>query len=376
MSLSPPPALSPPPPPAGASTLERPRPSRTRRDGSEFAPLLRQVREHGLLARTPVRYGVEIVVNALCLAGTWAAVFALGGSWQVLWLAVPMAVFGARTAFVGHDSAHRQITGSRRTGRLLGLLHGDLLLGMGYGWWDEKHTRHHAHPNHEGRDPDVEVGALVWSRAQAVDRAGFVRFLTKWQGWLFIPMLLLEGVALKVASVQDLKRRPPADRRAEGILLAAHAVGYVTLLALALPPGAAVAFAVLHHALFGLHLGLSFAPNHKGMPMPKDEDGELGHLRRQVITSRNVTGGPVTSWMLGGLNHQIEHHLFPGMPRYRLRAARPLVHAYCAGIGVPYTETGLLDSYRQALRHLHCVGADLRAADRARRRERRTGTAR
>ncbi|MDI5967453.1 fatty acid desaturase family protein [Streptantibioticus silvisoli] len=334
--------------------------------GSEFAPLLRLVRDSGLLRRRGGRYAVEIGVNALALAGVWAAVVAVGGSWWALWLAVPMALLGGRTAFIGHDAGHQQIAGGRRVNRLLGLIHGDLLLGMGYGWWNDKHNRHHAHPNHVGKDPDVEVGALVWTRAQAVDRAGFARFLTKYQAWLFFPMLLLEGLALKVASVRDLARRPAGERRVEGALLAAHAVGYVALLAWAMPPGIAVAFAVLHHALFGLHLGASFAPNHKGMDMPGDGDEHRGHLRRQVLTSRNVRGGRVTDWFLGGLNYQVEHHLFPSMPRHRLRRAQPLVRAYCARIGVPYTEAGLLDSYRQAMRHMHAVGADLRRTDRRR----------
>jgi len=79
-----------------------------------------------------------------------------------------------------------------------------------------------------------------------------------------------------------------------------------------------------------------------------------------VLTSRNVRGGGVTDWFLGGLNYQIEHHLFPSMPRPNLRLAQPLVREHCARIGLPYTETGLVESYAGALRHLHRVGAPLR----------------
>jgi fatty acid desaturase len=135
--------------------------------------------------------------------------------------------------------------------------------------------------------------------------------------------------------------------------------GYAALLLTALPLPQAVAFAALHHALFGLHLGCAFAPNHKGMEMP-EEGARWGHLRRQVLTSRNVRGNPVVDFLLGGLNYQIEHHLFPSLPRPHLRLARPLVRAHCARIGVPYTETGLVDSYAQALGHMHAVGAPLR----------------
>ncbi|MEE4542315.1 acyl-CoA desaturase [Streptomyces sp. V4-01] len=329
--------------------------------GSEFAPLLRQVRQAGLLRRRPGWYAGLIAANAVAVAAVWAAVVLVGasGTWWVLALAPPAAVLSARTGFVGHDAGHQQIAAGRRANRAIALLHGNLLLGMGAGWWSDKHNRHHAHPNHVGKDPDVEVGALVWTRAQAVRREGFARWLTKHQAWLFLPMLLLEGLALKVASFRDLRRMPARERALEGGLLVAHVAGYAALLLGALPLWQAVVFALLHHALFGVHLGLSFAPNHKGMAMP-EEGARWGHLRRQVLTSRNVRGNPVTDFLLGGLNYQIEHHLMPSLPRPHLRLARPLVRAHCARLGVPYAETGLLDSYAQAFAHMHEVGAPLR----------------
>ncbi|MFI9100346.1 fatty acid desaturase family protein [Streptomyces fildesensis] len=329
--------------------------------GSDFAPLLREVKEHGLFKRRPGYYAAAITLNLAALGAIWSGVLLLGGSWLVLLLALPAAVFGARTAFFGHDAGHQQIARSRDRNRLIGLVHANLLLGMSYGWWNDKHNRHHANPNHIEKDPDVEVGALVWTRAQAVERQGFARFLTRHQARLFFPMLLLEGIALKVSSFQSLKSRPARERGVEGALLTAHLLGYVSLLLIAMPVGQAIAFALLHHALFGLHLGSAFAPNHKGMEMP-EPGSRWGHLRRQVLTSRNVRGGLVTDWFLGGLNYQIEHHLFPNMPRPHLRLTQPLVREHCARLGVRYTETGLLDSYAQALSHMHEVGAPLREA--------------
>ncbi len=330
--------------------------------GSDFAPLLRQVRAAGLLDRRRGRYALAVAVDLLALAATAAGIVHVGDSWWTLLLAVPLAVFCARTAFTGHDSGHSQIAGTRRANRALGLVHADLLLGMSYGWWNDKHNRHHANPNHVDKDPDVGEGALVWTRRQAARRAGFAGWLTRHQAALFFPLLLLEGINLKVSGVRDLKRREPGQRRLETLLLTLHAAGYATLLLCAMSPGKAVVFALLHHALFGLHLGMVFAPNHKGMEMP-DPDGERwGHLRRQVLTSRNVRGGPVTDWFMGGLNYQIEHHLFPSMPRAHLRLARPLVRAHCETVGLSYAETGLVDSYAQALRHMHDVGAPLREA--------------
>jgi fatty acid desaturase len=333
------------------------------RAGSEFAPLLKAVKGQGLLDRRTGWYATRITVNLLALAATVTGMVLTGDTWWNLLLAVPLSVFWARSAFFGHDAGHAQITRGKGAGRLIGLFHSDLLLGMSYAWWNDKHNRHHANPNHMDKDPDVGVGALVWTQRQAEQREGFARWLTRNQARLFFPMLLLEGIALKVYGFQDLKRQPPRERAVEAPLLIAHLVGYAMLLLSVMSPGKALVFALVHHALFGLHLGMTFAPNHKGMEMldPNDPgDSGWGHLRRQVLTSRNVRGGFLTDWFLGGLNYQIEHHLFPNMPRPHLRLAQPMVRAHCAALGIPYAETSLADSYRQALEHMHEVGAPLR----------------
>jgi fatty acid desaturase len=79
-------------------------------------------------------------------------------------------------------------------------------------------------------------------------------------------------------------------------------------------------------------------------------------LRRQVLTSRNVHGGWLTDLALGGLNYQIEHHLFPSMPRPNLRRSQTLVKTFCQQQDLPYCQTSLARSYAQALRHLNTVG--------------------
>ncbi|MFF8955513.1 fatty acid desaturase family protein [Streptomyces sp. NPDC014894] len=340
-----------------------------RRSGSEFAPLLRIVREQGLLERRTGWYVRGMLVNLLALAAVVTGTILLGGSWWVLALAPALALFSTRTAFFAHDAGHSQIAADRRTGRIIQLLHANLLLGMSQEWWNDKHNRHHANPNHVDKDPDVAADILVFTQRQAVGRAGFRRLLTRHQAWLFFPLTTLEGIALKLYGFRAVFSAPSADgprlsaraRSLEGLLLVVHVVAYAALLLTAMPLGQALVFALVHQMLLGLHLGMAFAPNHKGMEMADEENGkEWGHLRRQVLTSRNVRGGPVTDWLLGGLNYQIEHHLFPSMPRPHLRLAQPLVRAHCRALSLGYCETGLVESYRQALGHMREVGEPLR----------------
>ncbi|MCO1660960.1 acyl-CoA desaturase [Pseudonocardia sp. S2-4] len=315
--------------------------------------------------RRPGYYVLRFALLAGWHAATIAAFLLLGDSWWQLLVAVAAAFGSGQTALLAHDVAHRQVFRTRRPSAVVGRLLGNVGVGMSYGWWTDKHTRHHANPNHEGLDPDVEPGALVWTEEQARGSRGVLRFLNRHQATLFFPLITLAAVDLRRASLQALLTRGGRRVPVRGLelgLIAAHLLGYVAALFLVLPPGLAVAFLVVHQALFGLYLGSVFAPNHKGMPLLQStEPTRMDFLRKQVLTSRNVRGGRLTDRplhvLMGGLNHQIEHHLFPSMPTANLRAARDVVRGYCAEIGVPYHETGLIRSWRESLAQLRTASA-------------------
>jgi fatty acid desaturase len=197
---------------------------------------------------------------------------------------------------------------------------------------------------------------LAFSPEQHRAKRGRVsQFIARRQGYLFLPLLMAEAVQLHASSIQALIRRGIRHRTWEAILLGLHVAGYLAAVLLVLSPVKAAVFIVVHQALFGLYLGCSFAPNHKGMPVLAAGD-QTDFLRRQVLTSRNVRGNWFVDLALGGLNYQIEHHLFPSMPRPNLRRSQPLVRAFCQLHRVSYCETTLFRSYAQALGHLHDVG--------------------
>jgi fatty acid desaturase len=327
------------------------------RAGSDYSELSRQVKEAGLLRRRPGYYTWSITLTTLALLAGWAAFVLIGNSWWTLAVAVFLAVMFTQVGFLGHDAGHRQIFASRRASYVTGLLLGNLGIGLSYGWWVAKHSRHHANPNTEGEDPDIATGALAFTSAQVASSSAMARRVYRCQAYLFFPMLLLEALHLHVASLRALAR-PTAGARYRGLeitLLVAHIAAYLTVVLLVLGPVKAIAFIAIQQGLFGLYLGCSFAPNHKGMRVLSAAE-KLDYLRRQVLTSRNVRGGVLTDFALGGLNYQIEHHLFPSMPRPSLRRSQPLIRAFCEQHGVTYSQTGLPDSFAQVLRHLNRVG--------------------
>jgi len=327
---------------------------------SDYTELSRLVRAAGLMRRRYLYYWTRITGNVVALAAVAVAVVLLGDSWFQLVLAAVLAAVLTQFGFLGHDAAHRQIFASHRWNDWTGRLVSGLVVGLSHRWWTSKHSRHHAAPNQEGRDPDIAAGALAFTPAVVAGRGPLGARLARIQGWFFFPLLMLEGLNLHIASFV----RPPgaarADRRRlELLLMVARHVGYVGGLLVLLPPGKAAAFVAVQLAVFGMLLGGAFAPNHKGMPIVP-ATLKIDFLRRQVLMSRNVRGGPLTDLAMGGLNYQIEHHLFPSMPRPNLKAAQPLVRAYCRRHAVTYTETGLWQSYAIVVRYLNQVGLGAR----------------
>ncbi|HEX3782304.1 MAG TPA: acyl-CoA desaturase [Pseudonocardiaceae bacterium] len=341
--------------PAGTSTRAE---DRTR--GSDYAELSRSIQQAGLLKR---RYGYYIVKGALqiaAFAAAWVAFVFIGDSWWNLVTAAALALLYTHLAFIGHDAGHKQIFRGRRANDIVGHVHGGLT-GLSYGWWINKHNRHHANPNDEEDDPDVDIPALAFTIDQGGAKRGFLRWMAKYQAFLFFPLLLLEGLNLHWSSIHEVWWGQVKARRLERILISVHIVAYLAAVFLVLPPLMALAFIGVHQCLWGVYMGCSFAPNHKGMPNPS-KDHPWDFLRKQVLTSRNVIGGRVVDFTFGGLNYQIEHHLFPSMPRPNLRRAQSIVHGFCVDNDVSYAQCGLWRSYGYVLAHLHAVGAPLRAA--------------
>ena len=322
-------------------------------ESSDFGRLLAQVRDANLLDRSVRLYLPRLATTGVLVAGGVVLLLVAGDSWWQLLVAAYTAVVFTQIGFLGHDAGHQQIFRRRRDNDRFGLILANLCVGLSYSWWVDKHGRHHRSPNEPGRDPDVARNVLAWTREQAAGQRGVLALVARHQAVLFFPLLLLEALNLHVGSVRALLAAPRRHAR-ELALLGAHAVGLVTVLLLVMSPLHALAFVGVQQAAFGLYLGCSFAPNHKGMRIV--DDGErLDFLRRQVLTSRNVSGGRAVAAALGSLNYQIEHHLFPSMPSRNLRRARPLVRRFCADNGVSYAETSLLRSYAQALRYLRAL---------------------
>jgi fatty acid desaturase len=321
-----------------------------------YSSLLQTVRNLGLLKRRTGYYWIMFSVLGVAMAGIWAGFILLGDSWFQLLLAALMGIVLTQFAFLAHEASHRQVFESGPANDRAGRWLANAVVGISYSWWMSKHSRHHAHPNQVGRDPDIEPDFIVFQKEHAAKVGRFGALFTRRQGWLFFPALLLEGFNLYWQGLRTVFGPGKVDKRWLEITMITLRLGvYVAILFIFLPVGMAFAFLAVQMAGFGLYMGASFAPNHKGMPV-LPHDSKVDFLSRQVLTSRNIQGGFAMDTFMGGLNYQIEHHLFPNMPRPHLRQAQEIVREYCETHKIPYTETRLFESYGIVIRYLNEVG--------------------
>ncbi|MGH3758290.1 fatty acid desaturase family protein [Actinophytocola sp.] len=327
-----------------------------------FAELSARVDAAGLLAPRRWYYLGRIALNLVLSAACWTGFVLVGDSWWQLVVAFALGLSFVQSGFLGHDVGHRQVTRGRRAREVLGLVHMNLLIGASFGWWVAHHGRHHSEPNNLDRDPDTVRRQVIFDADELAvkGRTAPRRFVIRFQSVMFFVLLGQEAWRVHAAGFRaaraGLLRRPGLELS----LVVLHGVLLVGAAFLVLSPLRAVAFLLVSQTVFGFYLGAVFAPNHKGMPVYRG-DVELDWLHRQVLTSRNIRPGRCVDFGYGGLNYQIEHHLFPSMPRANLSRARPLVRAYCAAHGIPYLEVPAWESYREVARFLGSVSAAARA---------------
>lgn len=278
--------------------------------------------------------------------------------WQIGLLALAAAFLSTQISLIVHDVLHGQAPRRHRLLRKpMSFLLGNVLVGLSDDWWKPKHDDHHANPNHIDKDPDIASVFFAVDAAQLGKKGRVERFFARHQHWAFFCLITLQAFSFRKASIIFLVFKKTGIVRYVGLAgIGLHFVWYGTFLfLLGIPEG--ILFAVIHQVVFGVYNSLIFAPNHKGMPII-GPDEKLDSFTSQVITARNVRGGWIFWYVSGGLDLQIEHHLFPWMSRYNLHRAQPIVEQYCNETGTPYTAVGILASYGQWIRQFRSVSRE------------------
>jgi len=259
-----------------------------------------------------------------------------------------------QVGLVGHDAGHLAVFRGVGANRLLGHLCWTATLAVGFSYWNDRHTRHHAHTNDPVHDPDIAgFGLIAYNPEQAAALPGWRRAIIRCQDALAALLILFLAFFFRIESYLFALRKLHGLRRWSEIAL----LGSSTLLWLA--PAAFLGLSwigtyVLSQVIASVYLSFVIAPNHYGMPIGKTGERRT-YFERQVTSSRNTTPGWIWDLAFGGLNRQIEHHLFPTMPRQHLIRARTLVKPFCEGRGLCYTEANPFRTYLAVLAAGHEV---------------------
>jgi len=300
-----------------------------------YPELRRAVRAAGLQRRAYGYYAALATGCAALLILSLLMVFALPPllGWRIA-ATLLLSVAIVQVALIGHDAGHLAIFEHRGRNQCLGQISWTLVAGVGFWYWNARHNLHHARTNDIECDPDLCPSVL--------------NRLTRHSG-LAIALLsiFLSSVMFRIESwLYAIARLRGSQRWLELALLSAN-IGFWCGLILRLGWSGVWVFLGVQ-CLSSLYLTALVAPNHRGLPGCTAAT-RTSFIEQQILSSRNLASGTLWDLLYGGLNSQIEHHLFPTMPRPHLRHARGMVRAYCRAVDLPYREVSPVAAYREVI---------------------------
>ena len=304
------------------------------------------------LARSLARAGALLLLLAAALCLGWFAT-----SWlERVAASVGLALLLAQFAFIGHDAGHGSLSASAATNRTLGQLAMTVVAGLAFDEWIARHRAHHRFCQDEARDPDMAVSVVASLTMEAGRTKGALgRFMTRHQATHIWALTLLFGHSQRHLS-QGAALASPRRHGLDTALLLCHGALWfgVPCLFLDVSLPAALLVYLLPATLLGPYLAAIFWVNHVGMPLVRHNE-PFSFTERQVVTSRTITSPTACNWLFGGLNYQIEHHLFPQVPSCRLPELQAIVRAHLARHRVHYNGVTWRDAVRLVAAHLRHV---------------------
>jgi fatty acid desaturase len=332
-----------------------------------LASLRAELRAAGVFEHRELRSWLELGCMLVVLAACLVAMAMFG--WVAWLVALPIAaVMATSISMLAHEGSHRSFSSSPARNALLVYLLFPLLSGLGALYWRNKHDReHHAHPNVEGADPDIRPFPFVSSRRDHEACGPTLRwFQRNCQRWLFWPMTMLMTIGMRRSSILYLVRyRNKRERawRIEVACMIGHYTGWLVMPSLVWGPLVGVALYLLLWGGVGVCLALVFAPAHMGLPIHRERNHDWQH---QLETTRNLELPRWISFFFIGLDHQVEHHLFPKIPHQQLPHAARITSAWCKRHRIPYHSEPYLVALADAshfIRHAWMHDAEVAEAE-------------
>jgi len=311
----------------------------------EFTELKNEVVAAGLYKKNPWKY---IVHFTLIMLGVAASCYLLMITDNLFVQILNGVFFGSvlvQAGLLGHDFSHQQVFSSAKYNSFCAAVIWGLFGGLSEGGWYEKHNAHHKHVNHEGLDPDLNI-PFIFAAKQSPSKHKFImKYVAPYQHFVFFMVLPFAYSTMMLWSFKTVFSSFSLKNILEATLMIVHFVLLIGVPLLFLPVLSVVGFCLAMFFTIGLYMGVAFAPNHKGQEvLHADDEHDWTH---QITLTRNIRYSPFVFHFFGGLDLQIEHHLFPDMPRYNYRKAQVFVKSYCIKHDLTYHETTWFGSMKE-----------------------------
>jgi fatty acid desaturase len=319
-------------------------------EGKAYRELGQIVRERGWLEKAPGRLLTELGFHLALHLGGIALFLAVDNLWVRVAALFISTYGGLGVATNTHTSSHNATSRSMALNRGLTYFGYTFLFGTSASFWWNKHcVVHHPAPNIIEVDDDADLMPFfVLNERELQESRGLARFFYRIQ-WIFIPLVLalntfftqFQGYRFLLPILADPKRRRPGHWIDLGVLVL-HLLVWIAMPMLFFPPSHVLAFYALRNSLMGYAMFAAFAPAHYPAEAVFIDKSQLAddYVLRQTATTVNFRTGFFGRLACAGVDYQIEHHLFPGVPHSYYPEMSRVIEDYCHRHGYPYRTLG------------------------------------
>lgn len=319
-------------------------------------------------------YAFKVTSNAAILSAAVAAIVVLNGMSGAVIGGFLLALFWQQCGWLAHDFLHHQVFTNRMYNNLAGLGIGNIWQGFSTSWWKMKHNHHHASPNvvhtEAGGDPDIlTMPLLLWSEkiieGDSEDLKDLPRFMVRYQKFFYLPLMaaariswLLQSLLFQLEPVHKYVGGLPM-KIAEIATLVVHYVAVIYITSLLETAASRVVFLLISQSFGGLFIAVVFTVGHNAMEVfTSEEMKDTDFVRLQVRSTRDITPTLFNMWFSGGLAYQVEHHIWPTLPRHSLPLASNILKRFCSKYNIPYAVEGLIKGNLTVCKVLSDVGKE------------------
>ena len=317
-------------------------------------------------------YSFKVASSVAILGMALAAVVALNGMSGAVMGGVLLALSWQQCAWLAHDFLHHQVFTNRVYNNLAGLVIGNVWLGFSTSWWKMKHNHHHASTNvvhtQAGGDPDIlTMPLLLWSEkiieGDSEDIKDLPRFMVRHQKFFYLPLVAVVRISWLLQSLLFLFEPVHkyvgglAMKITETITLVIHNIAMIYITSLLETTASRAVFLLVCQSFGSLFLAVVVLVGHNAMELfTSEEMKDTDFIRLQVRSTRNITPTVFNMWFSGGLVYQVEHHVWPTLPRHSLPMASKILKQFCAKYNIPYAVEGLIKANLAVYKALSEVG--------------------